>query len=276
MLSRYRELHLDAALYRRYDYPEACRELHSLLRQVYLKVPKTVQLLMYNDILTAFRLLAGLDTSDQLLAASLLVQAAETVLPRQRRSAAVVEYKQAAVAFHRRAKRHDSEPVEFPLSADLLVHIFGFLDARSLVMASAVSRTWYEASTDDGLWRAHYLSLFVRQASPSPLESSEMKRGGCWRKAFEIARQGRSSRLFSSNRAYCMKCKSALWLSEGPQASQDRRSCSHRCIRAMTVSQVVTYVRGRSCSSSSSSSSSSSDTDSEEERRSRRTRLWAY
>lgn len=56
-IERYQKLGLRESLHRIYRYPSACNELSFLLRGVYSKVPKNLQSLIFQDTLSAFRLL---------------------------------------------------------------------------------------------------------------------------------------------------------------------------------------------------------------------------
>lgn len=56
-LEKYQKLGLKEALSRIYRYPKACKELSFILRGAYNKLPKNVQALIFQDTLTAFRLL---------------------------------------------------------------------------------------------------------------------------------------------------------------------------------------------------------------------------
>ncbi|XP_057853277.1 F-box protein At5g52880 isoform X4 [Cryptomeria japonica] len=140
----------------RWDYVEACKELAVILRGAYSKVPKNLQALMFQDTLAAFRLLPGADTSQRILAANLLLQAAEASLPKQKKALAITEFKHAAVALRRHSKFRHQEADPLQLTNDVLVHIFGFLDVRSLVSTGLVCRYWNLASKDNTLWQAKY------------------------------------------------------------------------------------------------------------------------
>ncbi|OMP12804.1 F-box protein [Corchorus olitorius] len=54
---RYEKLSLRESLTRIYEYPIACKELSFILRGAYAKLPKNLQSLIFQDTLTAFRLL---------------------------------------------------------------------------------------------------------------------------------------------------------------------------------------------------------------------------
>lgn len=57
MEERYRKLGIRDALSRHCDYSHACTDLNSILRCAYIKLPKNLQALVFQDTLAAFRLL---------------------------------------------------------------------------------------------------------------------------------------------------------------------------------------------------------------------------
>ena len=56
-MERYAKLGLEKALSRACDYAAACLELSFILRGAYSKLPKNLQLVVFQDTLSAFRLL---------------------------------------------------------------------------------------------------------------------------------------------------------------------------------------------------------------------------
>ncbi|KAJ1385389.1 F-box-like protein [Sesbania bispinosa] len=56
-LERYRELGLRESLSKSYRYPIACKELSFILREAYHQFPKNLQSIIFQDTLTAFRLI---------------------------------------------------------------------------------------------------------------------------------------------------------------------------------------------------------------------------
>ncbi|KAJ7564581.1 hypothetical protein O6H91_02G024100 [Diphasiastrum complanatum] len=206
MQRHYESLRLREALQRRVDYAKACKELAGLIKSVYASAPKGLQSIMFQDVLEAFRMLPEMDTSQQLSSSNLLLQSLEGVLPKQKRSLATSEYKQAAVAQRRYHKQQleQNDSVHFPL--DILISIFQFLDVHSLAMASLVSRSWNSAAQDDTLWRSHFLLVFenvyidtliFRRAGfdicgtcnirGGNLNNVQTHQQGCWRNAFALA-----------------------------------------------------------------------------------------
>ncbi|MCL7045731.1 hypothetical protein MKW94_005899, partial [Papaver nudicaule] len=108
-LERYQKLRLRESLSRVYDYPSVCNELSFILRGVYAKVPKNLQSIIFEDTLSAIRLLPQVHTCRGKLAANLLIQAAEAALPKQKRILAVGEFKHAIVEHNRRCKGQKNE-----------------------------------------------------------------------------------------------------------------------------------------------------------------------
>ncbi|KAH8963587.1 hypothetical protein BDL97_04G021300 [Sphagnum fallax] len=290
---RYRDLQLHSAITRRCDYAEACKELRGVVRAAYVNAPKALQGVIYNDILHAFQTMSGMDTSQHLIAARELLQTAEDILPKQRRTSAAHGYKTAAITWHRRHKNPEPQADSVQLSEDSLVYIFGFLDACSLATASAVCKAWNVAANEDSLWRAQFLSLSLapdlnskilslvgiregddwqgRSDNTGQLVQNQVDKPiGLWRKAFDLARQGRVSRVFMSNRVFCPQCKGILWLPESklkPMESKcvvKKQILDHHSLRPMSVDQVVRYVVHADLPNSSASSSSDSDEDEEE------------
>eukprot|EP01018_Ginkgo_biloba_P000605 Gb_20612 [translate_table: standard] len=298
MLQRYEELELRVALSRKCDYREACKELAVILRGAYNKVPKNLQALMFQDTLAAFRLLHETYSSKDIAAANLLLQAAEASMPKQKKALAVTEYKHAAVALRRRSKIRQEEAGSTQLTSDALIHIFGFLDVRSLVVAGLVCRFWNLAARDNTLWQAQYSLHFGdpphihtigehsgnnaldakgrrQNQRPGRFESREHID---WYEAFREAYKGHPSGVFMSSRAYCRTCKSAIWLNSTRGMNLEGSSVignhQHQ-LKPMLPYQVLHFLLRDSMTSSSSSSS---DSDSEgvlivEQKLSK---LWAY
>lgn len=290
MQRRYQSLQLHDAISRRNDYVEACKELQGVLKAVYVGVTKAFQGVLYEDVVHAFRTLPGMENTQQLEAAKSLLQTVQDIFPKQRRAAAAHEYKIAIIAWHRQCRSPEALPECLQLSGDTLLHVFEYLDARSLAIASAVCRAWNVAATDDTLWRTQFLSLFgtsnlslnlmnvagIRDAVRKPdqvnstgqvLQKPPDNSVGAWRKAFNLAQKGRSSQLFMSNRAYCPVCKAVIWLVDPPwkpvkgKCVARKQILDHHSPRPMSVSQVVRYVVSRDTASASESSSSDSDED---------------
>ncbi|MCO5568754.1 hypothetical protein L7F22_022454 [Adiantum nelumboides] len=162
MQKRYEALELRTALSRRSDYRQACSELSSILQRGYRIAPKKLQILIFEEVLYAVHRLCELETSLHLLAVTKLVQAAENVLPRQRKIQVLSEFKQAAVTHWRCKRVLESEGCGFgDLATDNLIVIFGHLDARSLARAAAVCRLWNRAASDEMLWAKLFRNSFT-------------------------------------------------------------------------------------------------------------------
>ncbi|CAK9185089.1 unnamed protein product [Ilex paraguariensis] len=140
LIERYQKLGLRESLSRTYQYPIACKELSFILRGAYSKLPKNLQALIFQDTLTAFRLLPDMQTQTAISAANLLHQSVEAALPKQKRVMAVTEFKHAVVSHKRRSKARQEEEDSAQLPQDVLVLIFSFLDLRSLASAAVVCR----------------------------------------------------------------------------------------------------------------------------------------
>nr|XP_010917001.1 F-box protein At5g52880 [Elaeis guineensis] len=295
---RYEELGLAEALSRPYDYPTACRELGLILRLAYGKLSKGLQSIVFRDTLSAFRLLPQVQTGNGISSANILLQAAEVVLPKQKKALAVSEFKHAVVAHKRRSRAHE-DGGSMQLPHDVLVHIFSFLDMRSLVTASSVCWAWNSAASDGTLWQLQY-SLLFGEYDVSCLQTGKLVQVKdvvfhqgieCvdatfyamtnlnWKEAYRRKYLGNSSLRFTSNRASCVRCKSIIWLSNMTCAR------SHHChklknqrvkIRPVSPNKVVNYLLGETELTMSSSESDDSDTDELSNHGQRLMKLWAY
>lgn len=299
MLQRYEQLELRIALSRKCNYAEACKELAVILRGGYSKVPKNLQALLFQDTLAAFRLLSEVGSSQGISAANLLLQAAEASLPKQKKALAVTEFKHAAVALRRHSKVRQGETELVQLADDILIHIFGFLDVRSLVAAGLVCRSWNLSAKENTLWKAHY-SLHFGDDLPNnargkwctnnavddeggiwhqSLQKAELNVHIDWHEAFKKRYRGHPSRVVMSDRAYCKTCKSPVWLSnKGVDMDGNTIKQNHRhMLKPMLPGQVLHFLLGDSMASSSSSSSDSdSDSDGVLIVEQRFSKLWAY
>lgn len=270
-----------------------------ILRGAYSKVPKNLQALLFQDTLAAFRLLSEAGSSQGISAANLLLQAVEASLPKQKKALAVTEFKHAAVALRRHSKNRQGETESVQLPDDIVIHMFGFLDVRSLVAAGLVCRSWNVSARDDTLWKAQYSLHFGddllnnalgRQWTISVLNDEvgilhqrlqrpELRVHTDWHEAFKKRYKGHPSRVVMTDRAYCKTCRSPIWLNnKGVNVNGSTIKCNHHhMLKPMLPGQVLHFLLGDSMASSSSSSSDS-DSDSEgvlivEHRFSK---LWAY
>ncbi|KAI3735356.1 hypothetical protein L6452_14851 [Arctium lappa] len=284
-LDRYHKLGLQQSLYRLCHYPSACKELALILKLSYSKFPKLLQSLLVQDVLTAFRLLPRMQTQSAISAANLLLQSVESAFPKQKKSLAVTEFKHAVVAHKRYSKARNSEEDMLELPQDVLVHVFSFLDLKSLVSASQVCRLWNVASTDSHLWQLMYAVFFNTSRNFSKIytlygglnEDEKSKQSQetvvCrsnldWRTNFKKAYEGISSKkLLTSCRGFCKHCHAIFWLSDmGNKTS--RLKCKYHQIKPISTRQIVEYLDGEHASSDSDSEPDSYDEFAP--------KLWAY
>ncbi|XP_078438882.1 F-box protein At5g52880-like isoform X2 [Wolffia australiana] len=155
-MARYEGLGIREALRRSYDYAGACTELGFVMRGAYSKLPKNLQLAVFQDTLSAFRLLPDVQTSAGLSSAHALHQASEASLPKQRKAAATSEFRRAVVSQKRRCRVQEEDEGSRQLPEDIMVNIFSYLDLKSLACASLVSRLWNSAANDYSLWGLQY------------------------------------------------------------------------------------------------------------------------
>ncbi|XP_076948068.1 F-box protein At5g52880-like [Bidens hawaiensis] len=275
-MDRYIKLGLQQSLSRTSNYSSACRELALILKLSYSKFPKSLQSLVFQDLITAFRTLPRMQTQSAIAAANTLVQAAESALPKQKKTLAVTEFKQAMVAHKRSSKaRRDQDLVELP--QDVLVHIFRFLDLQSLVSASQVCRSWNAASSDNHLWQLihtkffntlHYFpkidklhgGLADHEKSESSKESIACNNNIDWRTNFKMAYNGLSSKkLLTYSRGLCTRCHEIVWVTDMSFETASKLECKYLHIKPISPSQVVEYIEGDYASSESDSDSESYD-----------------
>ncbi|XP_074575789.1 F-box protein At5g52880 [Curcuma longa] len=284
---RYEELGLAEAISRPHDYSAACHELALILRLAYAHLPKNLQSVVFQDTLSAFRFLPEVQTGYGISSANALLQAAEAALPKQKKALAVSEFKHAAVAYKRRSKSQQDEG-SINLPHDVLVHIFSFLDVRSLVSASLVCWPWNSAATDNGLWYMLYSNLFdCHNMVPDEEQDNKLVHENedghartnpvinvDWLKAFRRRCKGGLSWKLLPTRVICGHCQSMIWLSS--------ISCraEHKCLkngnqklnlRPMLPNKIVDYLLGNI---ELEASSDSDDSDSED--LSQLHKLWAY
>lgn len=283
MVERYEKLGLKESLNQPFRYPIACEELSILLRNAYSKLPKNLQSLLFQDSLNAFRLLPQMQTQAAISAAHGLLQSMEAALPKQKKTLAASEFKQAMVTHRRRRKVQPMLEGRSQLPQDVLVHVFGYLDLKSLVTASLVCRSWCVAANDNHLWQSIHISFFGN-SSDNPniirltygVERISFTPGNTnaanvdWKDAFKRAYRG-ISRKVTSQRGFCKQCNSIVWLSNC--------KCSNECygkisdehqIRPVSLEQIVEYVIEESIPSSDS------DSDSDDSIDGSLFKLWAY
>ncbi|KAG6387740.1 hypothetical protein SASPL_152932 [Salvia splendens] len=293
-IDRYQSLSIKECLSKPSQYFFASKQLSFLLKNAYSKFPKNLQSLIFQDTIFAFRLLPEMQTQSAISAANSLLQSAEFALPRQKRALAVTEHKHAVVATLRYNGHQLSVlcfygfpfsrlylslspcvPVIDQLPQDVLVHIFGFLDVKSLLSASAVCRSWNGAAGDNCLWKLLYDTYFgncenvvknkgLETVGTSKNEMSQPDSitafGVNYRFAFEAAYKG-----------YCSSCRSIVWLNRNRCSNQTgRRNEVEHQIMPISIEKIDDFILNGFVSSESSSDSDS-DTDDEFA-----LRLWAY
>ncbi|KAK1366543.1 F-box domain containing protein [Heracleum sosnowskyi] len=295
MLSRYKTLGFRDSILKIHQYASACKELSSIIRFSFPKLPKFLQHLLFDDVVFAFRTLPLMEASSAVEAANLLLQAAESVLPKQKRGMAGKEFRLAMVAHKRRWKARQQGEGEgmSQLPEDVLMHIFSFLDLRSLVAAASVSRSWNLATSDNKLWQLQYSIFFadsdnlyeIKILQPQTgqaetkliyVQTDVTRVGFNWREAFKRDFKGFFSRIFNaSSRGYCKHCRSIMWLNDLECTNKHcRPNCANHLIKPISSQKIVKYVRdGFLDGFHLYATSSDSDSDSEEGFPSR---LWAY
>lgn len=282
-LERYEKLGLRESLPKPYRYPIACQELSFILREAFHQFTKYLQSIVFQDTLSAFRLLPEIQTQSAVSAVHILLQSVEAALPKQKRNVAVKEFKRAMVVHKRRCKAHQVEKGSLQLPQDILVHIFSFLDMKSLVSAGLVCGSWNIAANDNHLWEMQYVSLYGNGAKQQPVKLVESRNDRLlhepidntkvianWKEAVKGAYTGALSRKLTTNRGYCGHCKSVVWLNNAKCPNVHSGISEIQDIKPVTAFQVVEYLLDDSISITSSSDS---DSDSEEGPISW---LWAY
>ncbi|XP_042004632.1 F-box protein At5g52880-like isoform X2 [Salvia splendens] len=279
-IDRYQSLSIKECLSKPSQYFFASKQLSFLLKNAYSKFPKNLQSLIFQDTIFAFRLLPEMQTQSAISAANSLLQSAEFALPKQKRALAVTEHKHAVVASKRKSKTNKEED---QLPQDVLVHMFGFLDVKSLLSASAVCRSWNGAAGDNCLWKLLYDTYFnncENVMKNKGLETvgttkNEMRQidsitafGVNYRFAFEAAYKDEKLGCCTG---YCSSCRSIVWLNRNRCSNQTgRRNEVEHQIMPMSIEKIDDFILNGFVSSESSSYSDS-DTDDEFA-----LRLWAY
>lgn len=232
-LERYEELGIEESLGLPYRYPIVCRELSSILRGAYSKLPKNIQSLLFQHSLSAFRLLPLMQTQRAVAAANVLIHSAEAVLPKQKKVVAVKEFKHAKVSLKRRCKdRQEKGPPQLP--HDVLVHIFSFLDLRSLLSASSICWAWNSAASDDHLWNLLYSTCFG---------DTHFGTNSDWRRTFKETYEGSSVEKFLFDRGFCEQCDAIVWLSNMNCPNKHGRMYSRtQQLKPVSPEQIMEYV----------------------------------
>ncbi|CAN6860881.1 unnamed protein product [Brassica oleracea] len=178
-MMRYQNLMVGDGLSDHHRYTYACNELISMIDLGYSRLPKDVKAFIFQDCLSAFRLLPEMNTTAAVSAANLLVKSVKSAFPKQKKNLAIVQFKQA---LKRRTKSHE-ENIDTPsLPQDVLVHIFSLLDVSSLISSSQVSRSWNLATHEGSLWRSRFNLHFSHDVL------THIHPGFDWREAFKQGR----------------------------------------------------------------------------------------
>ncbi|KAI7734130.1 hypothetical protein M8C21_009279 [Ambrosia artemisiifolia] len=286
-VNRYEKLGVEKSLSRSCSYPSACKELALILKLSYSKFPKLFQSFLFQDVLTAFRLLPRMQTQSAVSAANTLLQAVDSTLPKQKKTLALTEFKQAIIAHKRSSKPRLTHQDLVELPQDVLVHIFSFLDLQSLLSASQVCRSWNVASSDNHIWQSihnmffnpsHnfskidqlYGGLTEHDKSERSQESVACNSNPDWRTDFKKAYNGSlsSKKLLTSSRGLCTRCYAIVWVMDICNDTTSRPKCKYHQFIPISTSQIVKYIDGDYASSDSDSDSDSYDDFS--------SKLWAY
>ncbi|XP_075647549.1 F-box protein At5g52880 isoform X1 [Castanea sativa] len=300
-VGRYEELGMKESLHKMYQYPIACKELSFILRLAYNQLPKVLQSLVFQDTLTAFRLLPHpaapaptffkncrvlhphpcfigedrMQTCTAASAAHLLYQSAEAALPKQKRNLAITEFKHAMVAHKRRQKACQEERGSAQLPLDVLVHIFSFLDVQSVVSVGLVCWSWNIAASDNHLWQLQYASVFgssenclniKKHQSGRPVEDEEYRHlQEAMTTRTSIDWRGAFIRAYIGNASKNLTSSRGYCVYCGTIVWLNNMKCSdgHQQITPYSPHQVAKYILNDS-SNFRCSSDSDSDSDSDE------------
>ena len=144
----------------------ACYELAHLLRVGYDVSSKQTRFLLAADCMTVCTALgtATWPGSAAQRAALCVVDAASSVLPKERAHAVSAAFRDASVAQRRAQKKLQSSFTNAAVAVeDVLFFVLRACDARTLATAAAVSRSWRSCATSPALWRPH-----AERACPAP------------------------------------------------------------------------------------------------------------
>lgn len=285
-VERYQKLGMSESLPRVHRYPIACKELSFILRAAYHELPKNLKSAVLDDTLAAFRLLPEMKTQSAVSSATLLAQAADAALPKQKKNTVLTEFKHAKIAHKKQCKTRQEEKESSQLPQDVLLHIFGYLDFPSLITAMLVCWSWNYAASDNSLWQSYYTRVFAhadnslktkhqqnrslyhdQQETPMPEETAMPYID--WREAFKRSYIASSRRNIFCDRGYCKDCRTVVWLNGINCPSHGGAKLSNNKIKPVSAQQVVDYLLGDFYSSDSDDGDSDSDDQSV-------SKLWAY
>uniref|UniRef100_A0A7N0V8V3 F-box domain-containing protein n=1 Tax=Kalanchoe fedtschenkoi TaxID=63787 RepID=A0A7N0V8V3_KALFE len=239
-------------------YSLACKDLSFILRHAYNKLPKTLQSQIFQHLILAFRLLPGMERKDAEAAANLLSQSAEAALPKQKKVQAVKHFKTAKVALKKRIKARHKDTGSANLPEDVLVHVFSFLDLRSLLHVAQVCWAWHSAAGDNHLWKQQYDVIFgeaemcpkLQYKMPSrSIKLSLVKDTSIdsvnWRESLKNRLTGISSK-FKFHRGYCQHCGTIVWLNNLKCDSENVQLGAKRVthlVKPVKVAEVSSYLK---------------------------------
>ncbi|XP_024518644.1 F-box protein At5g52880-like [Selaginella moellendorffii] len=298
MEARYSSLRLGEALNRRCDYARACKELAVLLKQAYGIAPKSLQAALFQDLLAAFRILQDHPwcSAGDFSAASALLQASDSVLPKHKKGLAAGEFRKAAISLQRSSKNQSELDESCQLPVDVLVHVFSFLDPISLATAGCVCRSWNSEYKDANLWQKLFTVVLENtsfdptrvlqlagfelgdddSSTPLRVKDVSIQKIGCWKKAFEIAVLRSPKLLYLFTRAQCLTCKATFWSSElclQTFANQcSKKNFQEHKLRPLLLEQVVSFV----LMGSRQAYNTKKDSDSDEDQYLPYAKLWEY
>ncbi|KAH7426191.1 hypothetical protein KP509_11G089000 [Ceratopteris richardii] len=234
------------------DFKPACNELIVTLQKPYGHALKKLQILIFEDVLFAVNRLLELQTNLHLSCVVKLVQAAENVFPRQKKTQVVAKFKHVVVA-HRRCNKilqHESEYGEgdTDFAKDNLLVIFSYLDEQSLAKAACVYRSLNAAALDELLWKKLYSQARANKSID-------------WRARFKNTLKCYPTWFYASNRASCLICKRPVWFKSREKGTPSCPICTggSLVLKPLLSAQVSKFLLEDSTSESCSSSSESED-----------------
>ncbi|WVY97704.1 hypothetical protein V8G54_029855 [Vigna mungo] len=249
---RYQKLGLRESLQKCYRYPIACKELSFILREAFHQIPKSLQSIIFEDTLFAFRLLPEKVKVVVRVDASLCGydRSVEAALPNRKKNVAVTEFKHAMVSHKRRSKAQLVEKASVQLPQDILVHVFSFLDMKSLVSAGLVCWSWNIAANDNHLWQMQYVVLF---GSGAKLKHTKPVEG----KNYRLLQGTVDNRLITNWKDSVKGAYTVVWLNNAKCPNVHSGISEIQDIKPVTAFQVVEYLLDDSLSITSSSDSDS-------------------
>lgn len=249
-LPSYQEAQLNQALQRRCDYTRAVQELTQLFQEAYRRyADKAVQELMFEDCLAAVQHCHRQPAARR--ARQQLVDVASNCLPQAKKARLLREYKRAAVALSRKRGQEgyavpdddDDDPCAIDLHdvpTEVVQAIMHLLDPVSLAQAACTCKLWRQLGAADGMWQPHFRALQMPHRCVQACSLS-------YRQMFADAVTGNQELLvgWESNRA--LVAGRLAWLPD------DSRPGTRYQPGALSVTQVINHMLGRTEESDSSS-----------------------